>query len=477
MKILLVGVNSRYIHTNPALYALRRAAAAGDKARQLDLAQYTLSQPPAETVADIYGKRPDILAFSLYIWNADYLRSILFDLKRLLPHSLLLLGGPEASARAKHYLASLPADAVCVGEGEESFPALLAALPAACGTLPWQQPETAAALRAVKGWLWRGHEREYRPAAPPDLNRLPFLYDAAAVSELKGQGKAVYYESSRGCPYACAFCASASEPPRLRSLKLVLPELEQLAEIGGQIKFVDRTFNADPERAIAITERVLALHRPGLSWHFEISPARLNPELVALWLAAPRNYLKLEMGVQTLHAPALAAIRRADSWAEAEPLVKRIIAAGNTHLHLDLIAGLPADTPSGFARSFHRLHQLDADYLQFGFLKLLPGSPLAARAAELKLLAGEFPPYRVWSTPDMPAEYMFALYRAERLFQALYNKGRYEFRPALIRAAETYAGGALAMYMDAARDLPAGGWDQALRQEIAAKLCLPSSGQ
>lgn len=467
MKIILVGVNSRYIHTNPALYALRRAAAGLTTADRLHVAQYTLNQPPTELVADIYGKRPDILAFSVYIWNAAYLRSVIADLRRLLPRALVLLGGPEASARPRHYLDALQADAVCIGEGEDAFAALLAALPAA--DTPRACGETEV-LRALPGWMWRGYEQDYRPAPPPDLARLPFLYDAAARTELTGQGKAVYYESSRGCPYHCAFCASATQPLRERPLKLVLPELELLAEIGGQIKFVDRTFNAAPERAIAITERVLALHRPGLSWHFEISPAQLSPDLISLWLRAPRNYLKLELGVQSLHAPALRAIGRRDDWQAAEPLVKRMIAACNTHLHLDLIAGLPEDTPESFAASFHRLHQLDADYLQFGFLKLLPGSPLAARAAEWGLVAGEFPPYRVFATPGMPAEYLFALYRAEKLFQTLYNKGKYDFRPALIAAAEHYAGGALAMYLDAARELPLGGLDQAQKQEIVDKL-------
>ncbi len=129
--------------------------------------------------------------------------------------------------------------------------------------------------------------------------------------------KIVYYESSRGCPFGCSFCASARQPLRERPLEMVLAELPRLAEIGGQIKFIDRTFNAHPQRAIAITEEVLRLHRKGLSWHFEISPFGLPRELAQLWMSAPDDYIKLEIGVQSLNPAALQAVDRHGDWDKA----------------------------------------------------------------------------------------------------------------------------------------------------------------
>ena len=199
---------------------------------------------------------------------------------------------------------------------------------------------------------------------------------------------------------------------------------------------------------MAITQKALALYRPGLSWHWEISPFGLPRELVVLWLTAPPGYFHLEMGVQTLTPAALSAIRRHGDWYQAEPLVKTLIENGNCHIHLDLIAGLPGDCPDSFARSFHRLHQLNPDYLQLGFLKVLPGSPLAERAVELGLKAEAQPPYRILETPGMSADYLFQLFRAERMFNALYNKGH--FRAELLAAAERYPGGALDLYFRAA---------------------------
>ena len=467
MRTLLVAVNSQYIHSNPALFALRRSAEQAGCAKMLSSAEFSINMPPAEICAAILEKRPDILAFSVYIWNVSFLTPLLADLRRLLPDTLFLLGGPEASARARHYLLSLPIDGVCIGEGEEAFASFLNIV----ATLDGNANALAVAALAAKeipGWMWRGHEDAYLPAPLPDLARLPFLYTEEEGRALKAAHKVVYYESSRGCPHACAFCASAKEPLRERPLDLVLEELPLLADMGGQIKFIDRTFNADIERALRITEKVLSLYRPGLSWHFEISPFYLPDALIDLWLTSPADYFKLEMGVQTLNREALRAVGRHGDWAEVEPKVERLIAGGVNHLHLDLIAGLPKDTPEGFAASFHRLHQLNADYLQFGFLKLLPSSLLAEKAASYGLVASDWPPYRVLSTPTMSADYLFSLLNAERAFNALYNKG--DFRPQLLQKAETYPGGALEMYHRASSWMSPGGMNRKDKAALVAAL-------
>jgi len=442
MRILLAALNSQFVHSSPALYALRRGveAAPGCASAELELhtAEYSITMSNLRIMEDIYRQRPDVLAFSVYIWNIAPLRDLICDLRQLLPETCILLGGPEASGRAREYLQELPIDGIFIGEGEESFPACL-------------QGFLAGESRpAVPGLLWKGQEEAYRPGARPDFAALPFLYTAEDLEELGRKQKIVYYESSRGCPFSCAFCGSAAEPLRERPLESVLWELEQLAKTATQVKFIDRTFNARTERACAITKKLLELYRPGLSWHCEISPFHLPEPLVELWLQAPADYLKLEMGVQSLYPPALAAIGRHGDWAQAEPTVKRLIAAANCHLHLDLIAGLPEDTPEGFAASFHRLHQLDADYLQFGFLKVLPGSLLAATAKEKGLVYEQQAPYRILSTPTMDGDYLFRLGRAERMFNSLYNKSKLDFRQRLIALADRWPGGAMALYMRAA---------------------------
>lgn len=452
VKILIVAVNARNIHANPAVYAIKQAAAQKGFGDLLEIREYAIHTPTQYIMAELFKEKPDILAFSFYIWNAVLLGALIRDLKKLLPQTRIILGGPEASARAKYYLDNLPVDAVCIGEGENSFCSFLATV----NEMPATGPGNTAPLPPLPGFLVKGEEKSYEPPADlPDLAQLPFLYDADTAAYLKANSKLVYYESSRGCPYCCAFCASARQNLRQRPMELVMAELPKLADIGGQIKFIDRTFNADPGRAMAISQAILRLYRPGLSWHFEVSPFSLPRKLAELWMSAPEDYFHLEIGVQTLNTSALAAVGRRGDWDMAEPWVRKLIQSAGCHVHLDLIAGLPQDTPEKFAESFHRLHQLNAEYLQFGFLKVLPGSPLAEQAGEIGLLYSEDPPYQILATPTMSPADLFALHRAERAFNALYNKTR-AFRKTLLKLAER-SGDALGLYRRAAALMPSRG--------------------
>ena len=124
-KFLLVAINAKYIHSNPAVYSLR--ACAGEKLQQhVELAEYTINQPMAEILADIYARRPDAMGFSCYIWNWRLVRELLGELPKLLPDAAVWLGGPEVSYDADVILREYPQVAgIMVGEGEATFRELL----------------------------------------------------------------------------------------------------------------------------------------------------------------------------------------------------------------------------------------------------------------------------------------------------------------------------------------------------------------
>ncbi|MCL1905449.1 MAG: DUF4080 domain-containing protein [Clostridiales bacterium] len=463
MKLLLCAVNSQYIHSNPALFSLARAIEKMEAPPRLLLRQYSLNLPYETILRELYEERPEIAAFSAYIWNITLVERLLEDLGKLLPHTLLLVGGPEATARAEELLeSSARLDGVLLGEGELLWPLLLNRL---------QQGEQRPLL---PGLLWRGQNTKASLAPLPDLARLPFLYSGGDLAELAKARHVVYYESSRGCPYACSFCASAREKLRERPLELVLQELPLLAQTGCQIKFVDRTFNADPTRAAAITRAVLELYRPGLSWHFEISPYSLPKELLNLWKTAPPGYIRLEAGVQSLNPAALAAIRRGGDWVQARQALKSLIAGDNVHIHTDLIAGLPEETTATFAAAFNELHTLGPHYLQLGFLKILPGSPLSKEAHERGLVYSNYPPYQILQTPCLSAEELLELGRTSKALNAFYNNGH--FRLSLLKAAELWPGGALALYTRLAQAMEKrgpGGLSLRAKAELLADLLLP----
>jgi radical SAM superfamily enzyme YgiQ (UPF0313 family) len=388
---------------------------------------------------------------------------LLADLGKLLPHALLLGGGPEATGRAAELLRRCPSlHGVLLGEGELLWPLLLSRLQAG-----ERQP-------ALPGLLWRGQNAVTQEAPLPDLAALPFPYTAKDLADLAKARQVVYYESSRGCPYACSFCASAQAELRERPLSMVLRELPVLAQTGGQIKFVDRTFNADPARAAAITKAVLDLYRPGLSWHFEISPYHLPQELLDLWQEAPPGYIRLEAGVQSLHPAALAAIRRGSAWSQAKQALTTIIGRDNVHVHMDLIAGLPEENSASFSAAFAELHDLAPHYLQLGFLKILPGSPLSREAAKHGLLYSDYPPYRILQTPTMSAQELLEWGRTAKALNSFYNSGH--FRQSLLKAAKMWPGGANALYRQLAQAMEKsgpGGLAPKVKAELLAALLLP----
>ena len=125
MKFLLVAVNAKYIHSNPAIYSLR--AYAGESLRQyVELAEYTINQAFGEILADIYCRKPDVIGFSCYIWNWRLVQELLGEIPKLMPQVKLWLGGPEISYDADVIMRKMPWLAgIMVGEGEGTFRELL----------------------------------------------------------------------------------------------------------------------------------------------------------------------------------------------------------------------------------------------------------------------------------------------------------------------------------------------------------------
>ena len=77
MKILLVAVNAKYIHSNLAVYSLKKAAER--PAGEVEIAEYTINQQFFDILSDIYRRQPDVVAFSCYIWNRLMVEELMAD--------------------------------------------------------------------------------------------------------------------------------------------------------------------------------------------------------------------------------------------------------------------------------------------------------------------------------------------------------------------------------------------------------------
>lgn len=459
-KILLAAVNASYVHSNPAVYALRRSACACAENTQpepesnsfvfprIDIAEYTINDRYEDILFDLISKNADVIGLSVYIWNAQICLSLLTDLRRLRPAGDLILfaGGPEASTHPEAYLDSC--DFVLTGEGEYSFSRLCmllsgTAAPEFSGkpapefsgnSLPEDGsslvPKGATLAESLPGAVFRedGALRHSSSQAPaPRMEALPFLYDGTE----EFANRIIYYESSRGCPFRCTYCLSSSDAPvRFRSLKTVKEELQFfLDRSAALVKFVDRTFNANASRARDIWTYIRDHDNQKTCFHFEIGADLLREEDLALLRTLRPGLIQLEIGIQSANPQTLSAIRRTADNEKIFHAVRTLAETQNIALHTDLIAGLPYEDLSSFANSFDLVYALRAHQFQLGFLKVLAGTEMKRREKEYGLISSSRSPYTVIATKWLTAAEVDRLRGIADMVEIFWNSGL--FRHAL----------------------------------------------
>ena len=414
MKIILVAVNAKYIHSNLAVYSLKASAGAcGD---QVEVREYTINQHMDEILKDLYQKQPDVVAFSCYIWNRRITGELVRELPKLLPEVRLWAGGPEVSWDAPGFLKEYPeVTGVMCGEGEGIFSKL-----AACYI------EGKGALSDIGGLVFREEDGRIRSTGPAEVlpvDELPFVYRDPELF----RNRILYYESSRGCPFRCSYCLSSIEKTvRFRSLSLVKKELSVFLEAEvPQVKFVDRTFNMDPKRAAELWRWLLEHDNKITNFHFEIGADLITEEQLEIMSRMRPGLIKLEIGVQSTNPDTIRLVRRRMDPARLREVVEQIRSFHNIHQHLDLIAGLPGEDLKSFRRSFDEVFALKPHELQLGFLKVLKGSGMYRQAAEYGLVFHEEPPYEVLRTDWLSYGDLLVLKGVEEMVEVYYNSHQF----------------------------------------------------
>lgn len=424
MKTLLVAINAKYIHSNAAVYSLQKSAAAYEKRLSLSVGEvlvreFGINQSVESIYYAILAEMPDVVAFSVYLWNVEMVSRLCSDLKKVCPQLKIWLGGPEVSfgLTGKGFMEDTY-DAVMEGEGERLFFSLLA-------------QETGQEDKLPGDWKIYHNGRAYHTELIPNLDELPYIYDDLTPF----QNRIIYYEASRGCPFRCAYCLSAAEKGvREVPLERVLRELADLeSKRVPQIKFVDRTFNCHPKRAAAILKWIAQLPTSSITnFHFEVEADLLSEELVDIMVCMPKGRIQLEIGIQSTNPETLRACGRTDRLDRVFSNIKRLVAAGNSNIHVDLIAGLPLEDYARFSRSFDDVYRMGAHQFQLGFLKLLTGAPMNQLVEEYNYVFSPYPPYEILKNRFMSAEDLYRLKCVEDVLERLYNSGRFKRFLALI---------------------------------------------
>lgn len=416
MKILLTAINAKYIHSSLAIRYLYKNCA--DLDCDMKMLEVSINNHLIDIANQIFDEQPDILAVSCYIWNIELVKQLLPLVHRLLPQCRIICGGPEVSYETKAFMQEFPmVDFVVRGEGEEAFRALIEMLLA--GKDDAEININGVAKRRVDNSIDEGVA-----VTVADLDSITFPYDEADVENLKD--RIIYYESSRGCPYACKYCLScATRGVRYRSLNKVFAELKFFIDHDvRQVKFVDRTFNADKEHYLPIL-KFIAAQDCRTNFHFEIVAHHIDEEIKEILKTMPKGRIQFEIGIQSTNLQTLGQISRANPWQEMTENIKSIMAYGNIHLHVDLIIGLPYEDLTSFAKSFNDVYLLQADMLQVGFLKLLKGAAMNDLTQEHGYVYMPQAPYQVISNKYMDYKTMRFLQIFVDLVEMYYNAGRF----------------------------------------------------
>ncbi|MGB4268394.1 MAG: DUF4080 domain-containing protein [Spirochaetota bacterium] len=396
LTALLLGINAKFIHSTLSLYYLKQIISSYNN-YNVSILETTINNQLQETINSIIAIKPDICCIAVYIWNAQYIKSLLPLLHTRLPQCKIILGGPQVSYTSNDWLKQFPfIDCIIYGAGEKSF-------------------------EYLANHQFSTHEKIVRH---PNyhFNDIPFPYTSEDLKNLANHY--IYYESSRGCPYSCSYCISSREDQKLqfKDIQKVYDELDVLLQHKVRmVKFVDRTFNCNPTHSRALFIYLLDHNNYHTRFHFEIHPDLLFDEDFEILKQVPPQYFQFEIGIQSIHENTLHAIQRKMNREKARENIRKLVDLQNIHIHLDMICGLPYEDMEGVKESFNAILSLQPHYFQVGFLKILPGTDIDTKKHEYGIEHEDHPPYMVIKNKWISQEEMQLLHHIERVVDSLYN--------------------------------------------------------
>lgn len=418
MKVIISCLNSKYVHASLSPWCLLAGVREFSKNTYDTLVMENTINGDAVTFAkEIIDEKPHVVAFSCYIWNITKTLEICQIIKR--NHDCkIVLGGPEVSYRPKDILKKYKfTDFVLSGEGEWCFPDFLNNL--------------NGNLSLVSGLTYRKNDEIISVPEKKYTDTPPSPFCEEFFKNLNG--RISYIETARGCPYRCAFCLSGRcSSLRFFDIQRVKNDIIRLSNSGTQtVKFVDRTFNANAERAneilLFIKENYGKEIPKNVCFHFEIAGDILKESTLEILSSMPLGAVQLEIGMQSFNEETLKIINRKTDTKKLVKNIRRLISFNNMHIHIDLIAGLTGEDLESFKNSFNKAYSLKAHMLQMVFLKLLYGTDMRENNEKYPCTFTDEPPYEVMSTPWLSPDEIKMLKNCEDAVDRLYNSGRFLF--------------------------------------------------
>ncbi|MBD7913773.1 B12-binding domain-containing radical SAM protein [Clostridium sp. Sa3CUN1] len=410
MKILLTAINSKFVHSNLAVRYLK--AFTKDMNYDCKIREFSINDREEKILEEIILEKPDVVAFSTYIWNIEMINRLSNLIKLVDENIEILYGGPEVSYDSQNILKELNGEYIIEGEGEKTYREFV------------EYKLGERDINTIRGLYYKKDNEILFNGKRPlmNMNEIVFPYE----EDENLDNKIVYYEASRGCPFNCKYCLSSTvHGVRFLDAERVKKELKYFIDKEVRlVKFVDRTFNCNHKFTMAIWE-FLINQDTKTQFHFEISADILKKAELELLRKAPKDRFQFEVGVQTTNDDVLNRINRFVNFSDIKEKVDELLQIRNIKQHLDLIAGLPGEDYESFKKSFNDVYSISPEEIQLGFLKLLRGSSMREEAEDYGMKYSPYPPYEILKTKDISYYELLKLKKVEEMVDKYYNSQKF----------------------------------------------------
>jgi radical SAM superfamily enzyme YgiQ (UPF0313 family) len=364
-----------------------------------------------ELAKKICDENPFVVGYSVYIWNYYSIIENSKHVKKILPETKIIFGGPQVTYMPVDVLKENPqVDIVVYGSGESKFKLLLKG-----GLMPEglsKIPSIVYRNEAGKAVSTEGDIHE-------DMSQIPSPYQTKAINLNDGLRHTVLLETFRSCPFKCGYCAWGKEKER----KIQPFPIEQILED------IELIYNNPRVEAVIVTDACIYYQpRERVKKIIDkIASCRKIPTIVTLDIhlldeELIRYLSKIELGdvwcfgMQSINPLAIKLMGRKtdkETFINKTKLLREIVPSAE--ISFNIIYGLPGDNYETFRETIDFALTLKPIKLQIYPLVLLPGSPFWYKEAELGFVYDDSPPYMVrsnkhYSAEDMEETFRFSLW-------------------------------------------------------------------
>jgi hypothetical protein len=378
----------------------------GELQEQTRLQEFVIGAKTTEIVERILAHAPKIVGFGIYIWNVEESTKVVAMLKRVAPHVMVVLGGPEVSYESNEQEIVKLADYLITGWGDVTFPKL-------CGEI----------LNGPKPLM------KIHAGVQPPMAEIKLPYSLYTDDDIKN--RTIYVEASRGCPFKCEFCLSALDKTAWPfALESFLAEMESLHARGARLfKFVDRTFNLNIKTSLKIMQFFLdkleANPDDPVYAHFELVPDHLPDALKEGISKFPPGALQFEIGIQSFNPAVQTLVSRKQDNQKAADNIRWLTEQSHAHMHVDLIAGLPGETWRASPKALTNCGRSIPMRSSSASSSACAARPIIRHTQEFGLVFEPYAPYTILANRDIDFPTMQRLVRFARYWDLVANSGRF----------------------------------------------------